>query len=82
MSSPSAMQWLADLPHGRGIRTMADGSSYEGEWRMGKREGFGKKIGRNGETYEGWYVLTVVGYFFPWACIGIFDAAWEFGAGI
>ena len=30
-----------------------DNSIYEGQWRLGKREGFGKMQWQDGSTYEG-----------------------------
>lgn len=45
-----------DLPHGRGTCIWETGQSYQGEWRNGKRHGFGvwKSIDIGGEnTYEG-----------------------------
>ena len=40
-------------PHGRGIRTWANGNRYEGDFDQGKRHGRGVFTWSNGDRYEG-----------------------------
>ena len=35
--------------------TYPDQNQYDGEWKLGKFDGFGKFSWKNGETYEGYY---------------------------
>ena len=39
--------------HGRGVQTEADGSIYEGYWRLDKADGYGRMIYGNGNVYIG-----------------------------
>jgi hypothetical protein len=45
---------VKDLCEGKGSETWAEGiGSYTGEYKAGKRDGFGKAVLRNGKIYEG-----------------------------
>lgn len=48
-------QWDVELdaPSGRGIQVWADGSRYEGFWKHGKQNGYGRLIHNEGDVYEG-----------------------------
>ena len=39
--------------HGSGIWIGPQGDCYEGDWRLGKPEGFGVYTSINGDVYEG-----------------------------
>lgn len=43
----------SDLPHGEGTFTGADGSSYKGEYRTGKRHGAGALVFASGNRFDG-----------------------------
>ncbi len=43
-------------PHGKGIKYYLDGSRYEGEWKHGKKDGFGTDYREDGiKSYEGFW---------------------------
>ena len=48
-----------DLPDGKGVMTYKDGSSYDGEWKKGKRYGKGKFIWPNGQIYIGKIIALI-----------------------
>ena len=39
---------MNDKKHGHGKYTWPDGRIFEGEWVLGKREGKGKQVSKNG----------------------------------
>lgn len=41
------------LRHGRGVHTCADGSRYDGAWRLDQRHGRGSFAAADGFSYEG-----------------------------
>lgn len=71
--------------HGRGKLTDSDGSSYEGEWKEGKRQGLGVWRSAGGaQTYEGqWEADQKHGLGAVLAKDGVFShcARWENGDG-
>ena len=42
-----------DIPAGRGVQIWADGSRYDGFWRMGRQNGYGRLVHAEGDVYEG-----------------------------
>ena len=44
---------MEDLQHGKGVETWHEGSQYEGDYVLGKKEGLGKYIWADGSEYEG-----------------------------
>ena len=45
--------WADGYPHGFCLHRKPDGSEYEGLFRRGKREGFGKEVLKDGSWNEG-----------------------------
>ena len=48
------------IPHGQGFHTFPNGSTYEGEWKEGKRHGKGKWRDVNGAYAEGEFVNDIL----------------------
>ncbi|XP_065594754.1 MORN repeat-containing protein 3 [Cyrtonyx montezumae] len=54
-------EWLDNLKHGRGIqRWKRSGAIYNGDWKRGKRDGYGSysapdPVTREYQVYEGWW---------------------------
>lgn len=44
---------MMDQMEGIGFFQWPDGSMYEGEWKLGKKNGKGKFYWTNGQVYEG-----------------------------
>ena len=45
-----------DIPVGRGVQILADGSRYDGFWRYGRQNGYGRLVHAEGDVYEGIWV--------------------------
>ena len=48
-------EWCAETerPDGEGVFVFADGASYQGQWKRGRRHGQGQERGREGDVYTG-----------------------------
>lgn len=46
-------EWIDDMPHGKGVETLIDGSHYEGEYSCGVKQGKGIFVWPNGDRYKG-----------------------------
>ncbi|CBZ29330.1 phosphatidylinositol-4-phosphate 5-kinase-like protein [Leishmania mexicana MHOM/GT/2001/U1103] len=56
-------EWKADLKHGQGCYTFANGDKYTGQWYMGKKQGKGQFVFANGNEYVGsWKTNQMNGY--------------------
>ena len=68
-----------DVPDGKGKAIWADGSTYEGEWVMGKPKGHGKMIWSDGAKYEGkWFDGKRNGYGkMVWPNNRVYEGGWS-----
>ena len=45
--------WIQNRPHGKGKQKLKNGSVYEGEFKNGSKDGFGRFSQSGKEVYEG-----------------------------
>ncbi|XP_077398397.1 MORN repeat-containing protein 3-like isoform X2 [Vanacampus margaritifer] len=82
-----AGEWLDDNKHGRGIQVRKKSSSiYNGEWKLGKRDGYGIQsvLGANTNTYAKKYagqwengMKHGHGVYFYKGCSGVYEGQWR-----
>ena len=67
--------------HGRGIKTLAAGCHYDGEWQDGLAHGHGARTFANGDRHEGHYRNDMRnGYgVYSWACGDRYVGEWQDG---
>ena len=68
------------MPNDFGVMKYRDGSSYNGQWEVGKRHGNGIMHYKNGDIYEGeWANDKRHGYgIFNILDRGVYEGEWEF----
>jgi hypothetical protein len=44
-------EFHSDVLDGFGVETLPDGSRYEGQFRAGKRQGYGELVGTDGKSH-------------------------------
>jgi hypothetical protein len=76
-------EWQNDLPHGHGTEIfLENGAQYSGQFRLGKKHGFGKYTWADGSSYEGDFNNNIIGGKgrYEWSDGRIFEGDWLGGS--